>query len=983
MPRTEDPPVLGSGCTVFVIYPGTNPVDLEQLVVTPLEEAVNEVDNIKKIKTTIKDGLVNMGVNFDESAKHSEVYDDVVARINQAKGELPSDIFDFIIIEWTSHDTKILQLAFVSDSINYDLLEDKAEKLKKEITKIKGIKDADVLATPKQEVRVLMDIEKMAQMNIGINQVINAIRSNNANIPGGSVDLNQKSFSIKTSGTYASLEEIKNTAVQSYNGRLIYMKNIAEVRFDYEDIKYKAQFNGHRCVFVTATQKEGFNAFDVMEKVHKTVDEFKSTLDEEIELEYVVDQTIGIDERINGFLMNLFQGILIVGIVILLAIGFRASMVVIVAIPLSIIIGLFLVDFTGYGLQQISIAALVVALGLLVDNSIVVVENTERFLAKGYSGHEAAVKGATQVGWPIVSSTVTTLFAFAPMIMVYGAAGDFMRSLPVTVIYTLSASLLVALTLSPLMAGRFLKKQANNNSLNKKKGFKGLLRRFIEGPYRQILNYALNHKKTVIIISLIAFCGSAILFKYGVGISFFPKAEKAQFYISIHTPEGTNLKKTEEVTNRIEAVLDTISDVKFYSTSIGHGNPRVYYNIFEKSYAKNLAQIYVALYNYDVESFDVLIKKLRSTFEKFYDAQINVKEYEQGIPVEAPVAIKITGDEIDILRKIATDIEDIVKNIEGSVNTTNTLKSERTDIFVNIDKDKAAMFGVPVSEIDKTVRACMNGLTVDKFRNKEGDEFGIVLRMDNNGKTKVSDFYKVYVQSLSGKMIQLNQLANIQLKKVPAVITHYNMDRCATVQGDVKKGYTAFDITTKSKEILKDYPFPAGYSYLIEGESEEMTTSFSSMFRAMGFAVIGIFAVLVLQFKSLSQPLIIYSSIPLAIIGSILALFITGHTFSFTGLIGLISLVGIVINNSIILVDYSNELIRKQGKSIDEAIQLASETRFTPIILTTLTTVGGLLPLTLSGSSMWAPMGWLIIGGLIVSTMLTLIVVPVLYKIFK
>ena len=467
-----------------------------------------------------------------------------------------------------------------------------------------------------------------------------------------------------------------------------------------------------------------------------------------------------------------------------------------------------------------------------------------------------------------------------------------------------------------------------------------------------------------------------------VGFSLFPKAEKPQFLVKISLPEGTNLDKTNSVVCEVEAVIDTIEDVKHYASNIGHGNPRIYYNVISKNYIKNYGDVFVFLKEYDTEKFDDLILQLRKTFNNFPGATINIKELEQGTPITAPIMIYVEGDNIDELRKIASDVEQFIDNEKGVINIDNQLAKSRTDLFININKEKANLFGVPIHEIDKTIRAAITGMSISKFRNQDGEEYNIVLRLPFEDKIKMSDFDKIYIKSLSGKLIPLKQLATIEFKEAPSLITRYNLSRTALITADLEKGANLDEIMNPVIQKLNEYPFPNGYTYRIAGELESRDEAFGGMKIAMIIALISIFAVLVLQFKSFTQPLIIFTAIPLALIGSIWALFITGYTFSFAALIGLLSLIGIVINNSIILVDYTNRL-RNEGKPIIEALKIAGEIRFTPIILTTLTTIGGLLPLTLRGGTMWAPMGWAIIGGLLVSTMLTLIIVPVLYNLFS
>ncbi|NQV02775.1 MAG: efflux RND transporter permease subunit, partial [Bacteroidia bacterium] len=370
MPRTEDPPVNVPGASVIVIYPGATPIDLEELVVQPIEDAVNELEDIKRIQTTLKDGLVYIAVEFYFGTDAKKKYEEVVDKVNGIRGELPVDILELNFLEWTTSDVVIMQLALISESVPYRELLQEAERLKKMIQQSKGVKSVGIKAYPDEEIRISLNFPKMAAMNISLGQVENAIRSNNANIPGGSLKLSGKNFNIQTSGSYDSLEEIENTVVHSFHGQNIYLKDIADVEFTYEDQIYHARVNGERCIFLEIKQKEGYNIFRIREDLQVEIMEFTHALPAGISLFTVFDQSIWVDQRINHFMGNLLQGILLVGLIVLLALGLRSSVIVIMAIPLSIVMGLFVVDLSGFGLQQISIAGLVVALGLLVDNSI-------------------------------------------------------------------------------------------------------------------------------------------------------------------------------------------------------------------------------------------------------------------------------------------------------------------------------------------------------------------------------------------------------------------------------------------------------------------------------------------------------------------------------------------------------------------------------------------------------------------------------------
>ncbi len=979
MTRMENPAMYISGGSVVVIYPGASPADMENLVAIPIEQGVNELDDIRKINTTIREGIATISVEFEHGTDAKEKYNELVSAINAVT--LPGDIYSVEFIQWTSTDVAIMQLALVSDELEFSELERVAEGLKRRIETVRGVKKVELHAIPAQQLKVFIDMEKMAAMNISAHDVTGAIQSNNANIPGGILAMNGRSFGVRTSGSFSNIDELKRTVAGSYMGQLVYLENIAEVAFGYEKNNYLARFNGETAVYLSVQQKEDIDIFDVVKGIDRQMQLYRNSLDGRVELVKVFDQSETVDRRINGFMNNLYQGIFLVGLITFLAIGIKSSIIVIMAIPLSVIIGLGIVDLSGFALEQISIAALVVALGLLVDNSIVMVENLNRYLKMGYPARDSALRSVSEIGWPVITATTTTLLAFIPIILLPDKAGDFIRSLPVTIIATLTVSLFITLTLSPFVASLIFRKGITRQRQTRWRIFERLSDRIISGPYDRFLRLALKWEIMSLLTVIVLLAVSAYAFRY-VGISFFPKAETPQMMIQIEFPEGTDIERTNQAALWVESILDTIPLIKLYSSNIGKGNPRIYYNHFARQFARNFAEIYVELQEYNRREFGNLVEQLRIVFRTYPGARITVREFEQGVPIEAPVAIYILGDQVDILTIISRDIEDILNSQPGSVNVENILDKSQTDLFFNINREKAGILGVPVHEIDRTIRLAVNGLTVSEFRDNEGRDYDIVMILPGSEQISVNDLDKIFVTSLAGRHVPLRQLASLEFITEPSLISRFNMQRNAAVLSDIRSGYNLDDVMNPLLLQLDEYSFPEGYSYYVAGELENRRETFGGMRRAVLITIILIFGVLVFQFRSFTQPLIIFSALPLAVIGSVWMLLITGNTFSFTAFIGLISLIGIVVNNSIILVDFTNKL-RNDGAALDEALIKAGKIRFLPIVLTSLTTIGGLLPLTLAGGTLWAPMGWTIIGGLLASTFLTLVLVPVLYKLLS
>ncbi len=986
MPKTENPEVTVPGASIIVLLPGASSMDMEKMVAFPVEESLNELEEIKRITSDVRDGFAVISVEFEFNTDPDEKYNEVVQQINSIRNTLPDEIVQLDLWQWSISDMAMMQLALISDSEPFSELEKRADELRKSIEKIRSIRKVKYYGLPGREIQVHLDFEKMAMVNTSLEHIVKAIEANNTNIPGGDIELGPVSLSVKSSGSFQDLDEIRNCVVNSYQGKLIFLRDVAKVGFGNEKQNYLTRFGSeklprgeggsHRSIFIGISQKEGLNVMQTSKEVLPVIEAFRKALPESMQLEIIYSQPLIVRDRINGFINNLLQGMVLVGLVIFLSLGFRSSMVVAIAIPLSLTIGLGFVDLSGFGLQQISIAGLVVALGMLVDNSIVMVENINRFIRMGHQRREASLLAASEIGWPVITATLTTILAFIPIAAMPDKAGEFIQSLPVTIMITLTVSLLIALTFTPMITSRLFNERKLRAS--GKTWGASLLKWIIEKPFRASLSMALRRPLLTLFLALLYLAGSAWMFRY-VGISFFPKAEQPNLMIQADLPEGSSLARTDRLAGYLESVLDTMPGVRYYATNVGHGNPRIYYNVFPRRFDKRFAEIYVTLHDYEPEAFANTLALLRETFDNYPGARIKVKEFEQGPPFDAPVQIFLTGGDLDVLREISSDVEDFIREQPGAINIENQFVKTNTELLFKINKEKANMLGVPVIEIDRTIRTAVAGIGISSFRDKTGEEYEIVLKMDHGPEFNIEDLDKVYVSSLSGKQIQLKQFVDLRLEQVPSSISRYNLERTAEILADVQSGYTLDEIMDPVLEKLEHYPMPEGYAYIIGGELESRTEAFGGMSNAVLIAIFSIFSVLVLQFRSIKQPLIVFVAVPFAFSGMIWALLITGNTFSFTAFVGLTSLVGIVVNNSIILVDFINKL-KNRGESLDTALTMAAEIRLTPIVITALTTIGGLLPLTLRGGSIWAPMGWTIIGGLLVSTLLTLVIVPVTYK---
>ncbi|MBN8666270.1 MAG: efflux RND transporter permease subunit [Chitinophagales bacterium] len=975
MPRAEDPEINPPQYPIIVLYPGTSPKDMEELVVKPIEKKVTELENIKKITTTIEDGVAVLIVEYKYNSDVEAKYQELVREVNALESELPDDIYSIKVNKVSPTDVSILQMALVSENASNEKLKAYAEDLKEQLEKVKSLKRVNYWGVPDQVVRVDMQLDKLAQLKIPINYVIGSIQSEAANIPAGSIRAGTKSFNVKTSGKYKDLEEIRNTVVYSGNGKQVYLKDVAEVGFRYEEEKYITRINGHRCVLVTAAQKSGENISATQDAYRPVIDSFEKKLPANIALIRNFDQADNVSSRLGSLGMDFLIAIGLV-LITLLPLGWRASLVVMVAIPLSLGLGIVTMNFLGFSLNQLSIVGFVVALGLLVDDSIVVVENIERWLREGHSRTYAAIEATKQISLAVLGCTATLMIAFLPLVFLPEASGEFIRGLPMAVITSVFASMLVSLTIVPFMASKLLRQHTNPEGNIFLRG----LKKIIHGSYSRLLVKALNRPVLTLIIAFALFAGSLAVFGI-IGFKLFPTSEKPQFLINVKMPLQSNVDATNEMTRYVESELKKVKEVAFYTSNIGKGNPRIYYNEIPENEKSDYAQIYVQLQK-DVKAYEKkkIIDDLRKQFESQPGARIEVKDFEQGPPVEAPVAIRVTGDNLDTLRKLAAQTEALIKSIPGTIYVTNDIGVLKSDLKLKINTDKARGLGIQTADTDKTLRLAVSGFEAGKYTNAEGDEYDIMIGAPKGNYPTLDNFESVYVNNALGTPIPLKQIATLEFESSPSTIKHLDKKRFVMVKAFTSKGVLAGEVNAAFEEKAKSIQWPDGYAYQIAGEAEGEKEAFGGGFMTVVIATVFLFImVLILEFKTLKSTLIVLSVIPLGIIGGVLMLWVTGNPMSFVAIIGFIGLAGVEVKNSILLVDFTNQL-REEGKGLDEAIQIAGELRFLPIVLTSLTAIGGLTPIALNSNPLISPLALVLIGGLISSTLLSRIVTPVVYK---
>jgi multidrug efflux pump subunit AcrB len=764
--------------------------------------------------------------------------------------------------------------------------------------------------------------------------------------------------------------------IRSVGGRVLRVRDVATVSWETEEPTHLTFLNGKRAMLVTVKQRDNVDVQRVQQDLDKRLDAFEKRLPPGIKLERAFDQAANVKSRL-GKLYTDFGIALGLVLITLLPLGLRAGLVVMVSIPMSLLIGIFGLQMAGFTLNQLSIAGFVLALGLLVDDSIVVTENIARRIREGEERVSAAINGTAQIGIAVIGCTATLMLAFLPLMFLPEGSGKFIRSLPVTILLTVAASLFVSLTLIPFLASRFLKNEEHSEG--------NLLLRRINGAihsfYTPILHKALARPWVALgIVMAISFTSIPIV---GViGQSLFPPAGIPQFQIRIETPEGTSLAKTEEAMNFVEAKLEArkqAGEVDWYISNLGRGHPRIFYNIQQRDSSSHFAEIAVQKHKWEGKASERWIEVLRNDLKGYPGARFTVIVYENGPPIEAPIALRIFGEDLATLKDLSRQAMAIMEATPGTRDVVNPLRLDRTDLDLGVDVGEAAALGVPAGIERRIARLALAGEAASTFRDEQGDDYPVVVRLPMQGRNTLADLERIYVPTNTGGSARLSSFATPKLISGPAEIARVDRERVVTVKSQTAAGFLTASVTADVfKRVQKELNLPAGFRVELGGEAASQSSSFAGLGTAFLVALFGILAVLVLEFGKFKTAIVVAGIIPLGLFGAVVALALAGYSLSFTATIGIIALIGIEIKNSILLVDFTEQL-RREGMGLMEAIEKAGEVRFLPVLLTSVTAIGGLLPLAFSNSGLYSPLAISIIGGLITSTFLSRVATPVMY----
>lgn len=969
IPRQEDPVVHAPGATLLVQYPGAGPRDIEQYISRPLEEKIHEIEEVERIVASASQGVAIILIQFDPDSDIDQNIQILREKVGEVENDLPEESMAPEIVRWKTR--TVSMIINLSGPFDHGDLHEYAKLIKRDLMNIPGIMLLEIAGDQEREVHVDVDQRRLSLYRISLNDLTRRVAAENVSLPGGHMDVGRRSYLVRTDGQYKAVDEIGRTMIGSHDGRPVFLKDVAEINDAWERPEFLVRFNGRESVNLLVTSKPRSSLNAVSKEIRARLEELEKRLPDPLEITTFSDQAESVSKRLSVFQNNLLMGAGLVILVTMVMMNLRMAFVVAFLIPLSITFAIILLYHVGHTLNQITLASMVIVLGMLVDNGIVVVENIQRHMALGKARLAAALDGSGEVLGAITSSTLTTVLAFTPLLFMTGDTGQFIRGVPLTMIFALTGSLLVAVFVSPLLSYRFLKEEGRKEEKKDR----------IITVYTVVLRWSLHHKTLVLILALAAFSG-ALAFIPRLGLQFFPKAEKDVFVIDAALPEGSNIDATRDLAERVERRLMMEDEIQDVMTHVGGNGPRIYYNLnYVETRESHRAQFFVTLKpglgNGATARF---IRRLRPEFRAIAGAEIELRELEQGPPVGAPVAVKFKGDDLEVLQGLALQFRPILEAIPGVVDVRDDASRSIPQLRITVDPDRARMLEITNASIAQAIRTAIYG-TIAGTITLEDEEVDIVVSLGRNARGEMGTWDEIHLKSMNGAKIPLRQVADVRLFSDVGTITREDLTRTVTLRSDVQ-GVLAETVVNALKKKTASIPIPPGYLVEYEGETKERNESFISLGWAMIAALMLVYIVLVAQFNSFKQPFAIALSLPFGLVGAVLGLWITGYPFGFMAFLGVVSLTGIVVNDAIVLIDFIN-VMREKEKDMIRAVIEAGRIRFRPVMLTTVSTVGGLLPLAVQGGSLWGPMGNVIIFGLSLATILTLMIIPVLYVVLE
>lgn len=972
LPKQENPDLDPSIALITAVYPGALPNDVEKLITAKIEDAASEITGFSNVRSYSKHSLSVVIVYIKSNAKPEKAWSELRQKIDDLYPKLPQGAWK-PEINTKLGETAGMMLSLSGGSYNYDQLEAFAEEFKKRLRKIDGVTRFDIAGKIDREVRVTVDSAKLGQYGLSLSDIWQILQAQNIEIPSGAIEKDSVRLNVSVPGKYESLRDIENTiiGVSTADGSLIRLRDIAAVSMALKEEAYRIRQNGRDAVIIAGYFEPGKNVLIIGDDVREAIDAVKKEMPSDLIIDEVLYQPDDVKTAVNDFMSNLLEGMLFVVIVVFIGMGFRNAVVVATAIPLSILITYIVMGFAGIKVHQISTVALIIALGMLVDNAIVIADAIQVKLDEGVERVKASFEGTIEVAIPVFTSTLTTIAGYYPLTLLPGQIGQYVLSVPQLVIISLTASYFVAMLVTPLMALMLFKPGGAGAERT------GFVKKFFE----KLLHSGLERPAAAILVIILILTGALALGTL-LPIRFFPNADKNLIYIDINS-EVAELAETDKVARQVETILKGEPEVTTVTTSIGDDLPKFYVTMLPKAPSKEYAQV-VFRVNLKKEGRFKNNEEFAHHLQGVLDSGVTggramVKILQQAEPMDAPVMFRLTGSDQLRLREVSRSIQEELRNVPGTMNVRDNSSSVRFEFTVAVDSNVATSLGITKYDIARQINLALRGDKASVFR-AAGKEFDIIVKSDIDSKERLENL--AVKSMIAGNKVLLKQFAEVKLTSSSDYIYRYDKEQSISVLADVLPGMGAPGITVDMLMNILPKLDLSGVEVRYDGELKSIIENFTNLGIASLFAILFNYLILLLQFRSLMQPVIILLTVPLSVIGALCGLFIFRQPFSFTAFLGIASLIGVVVNNAILLMDCINTE-KGKGLGIKQACIDAVERRYRPIMLSNVTTVIGLVPLAISGSSLFEPMSISQMSGMMVATLLTLVVIPIVYYLLE
>lgn len=976
---------------VITMYPGASAEDIEQNVTKPLENSLNSVEHLKHITSQSRENTSVITLEFEYGYDIDVLTNDVRDKLDMVKSMLPDDSENPIIFKFSTDMIPICLLSVEAKESMAGLYKILDDAVANPLARIDGVGTVSISGAPKREVHVYCDPERLEAYNLSVEQISNIIGAENRNVPGGSFDVGSNTYALRVQGEFDQTDELRNIPVGSSNGSIVYLKDVAKVEDSLEERTQHTFNSGKEGAMIIIQKQSGANSVQISEKVQKMLPRLQKNLPSDVKIGVIVDTSDNIRNTIGSLEETVLYALLFVMIVVFVFLGrWRATMIIVITIPVSLIASFIYLFATGNTLNIVSLSALSISIGMVVDDAIVVLENVTTHIERGADPKQAAVHGTNEVAVSVIASTLTLIAVFFPLTLVTGMTGVLFRQLGWMVTIMMIISTACALSLTPMLCSLWLKRNPKHSKFYEKcyMPIERALDRFDNG-YARLLAYVVSHKTGTIVVCMAIFVGSLFLMKF-VGTEFFPTQDNSRIGVNIELPIGTRVEIAQEVTQRLDSLWR-----KKYKDEIQVSNYTVGPASSDNTFASlsdngphivsmNIRLVDPAKRDRNIRDIaDDMRRDIAEQFPEFKKAQVNVGGGRgQGMGGQSTVDFEIYGYDFAETDSVARRLADILKGIPGTADINISRSDYQPEYQVDFDREKLALYGLNMQTVAFYLRNRINGATASQFR-EDGEEYDIKVMYDPDRRTQISDIENIVIYSSTGQPVRLKELGKVVERFTPPTIERKDRERLITVS-TVVDGVPLSEVVTAAQAKIDDMHLPSNISIGLAGSFEDQQDSFSDLLMLGVLIIILVYIVMAAQFESLTYPGIIMTSLLFAFSGVFIILWLTGHTLNVMSMIGAIMLIGIVVKNGIVLIDYIS-LNRERGMGIRVAVIDGGRSRLRPVVMTTLTTILGMVPMacgTGEGAEMWRPMGTAVIGGLTFSTILTLLFVPALYCIF-